>query len=140
LEKRRHGSRDRFGQGYQHDPQPVHRRHTEAALDWDKAIGLSPQAQQTGFRLRGALSRVRAGQVDAAVEVAEELAKNADAGTLYDAACVLALAAGRGDKAGGSLSKEECAQRAIVFHCHTGGNRSVSTGQKRHSNLRIRAD
>jgi len=46
---------------------------------------------------------------------AEALPKNADAVTLYDAVCVLALAAGRPDEAGGSLSKEECARRAMAL-------------------------
>src|SRR5262249_37748474 len=91
------------------------KRHTEAALDWDKAIELSPEAERVGVRLARACSRVRAGQVDAAIQEAEELARNADTDTLYNAACVLALAAARRNEAGGSLSKEECANRAIAL-------------------------
>src|SRR5262249_43792290 len=96
------------------------KRHAEAALDWDKAIELSAEAERASVRLQRATSRVRAGQVDTAIREAEELAKNADAGTLYGAACVLALASARRDEPGGSLpkegslSREECAQRAVA--------------------------
>jgi tetratricopeptide (TPR) repeat protein len=62
-----------------------------------------------------ALSRVALGQVDAAIQDAEELAKDADANYLYDAACVFALAAGRRDETGSSVSKEQCAQRAVAL-------------------------
>jgi tetratricopeptide (TPR) repeat protein len=46
---------------------------------------------------------------------ADFLVKNADANELYNAACVLALAADRRDETGGSLSREQCAQRAIAI-------------------------
>jgi tetratricopeptide (TPR) repeat protein len=91
------------------------KRHAEAARDWDKVVELSPEAQRAGFRANRAVSRVRAGQVDAAIQEAEELAKDANADMLYNAACVLALAAGRPDEAGGSLSKEKCARRAVAL-------------------------
>jgi tetratricopeptide (TPR) repeat protein len=68
------------------------KRHTEAAADWDKTVELSPEPERTGFRVARALGRVRAGEVDAAIQEAEELAKNANADTLYNAACVFALA------------------------------------------------
>jgi tetratricopeptide (TPR) repeat protein len=67
-------------------------RHAEAAADWDKVVELSPEQQRASFRLLGALSRVRAGQVGRALRAVEELAKDADADTLYNAACVCALA------------------------------------------------
>src|SRR5262249_11328245 len=90
------------------------KRHAEAALDWDKAVELSPEPTRARLRWQRAGSRVRSGHVDvdAAIQEAEALAKNADANTLYDAACVLALAAARKDEAGGSLSQEQCARRA----------------------------
>jgi tetratricopeptide (TPR) repeat protein len=91
------------------------KRHAEAAPDWDKAIELSPEAGRAVVRLQRATSRVRAGQVDAGIEEAEELAKNGRANTLYNAACVLALAADRKEEASGSLSKEACALRAIAL-------------------------
>jgi hypothetical protein len=53
--------------------------------------------------------------VGEAIQEAEELAKNASANTLYDAACVLALGAARQDEADGALSKAECAQRAMAL-------------------------
>jgi serine/threonine protein kinase/tetratricopeptide (TPR) repeat protein len=61
--------------------------HAEAARDWDKAVELTPPAQRAGIRMGRALSRVRTGrQVGEAIQEAEELAKNASANTLYDAA------------------------------------------------------
>jgi hypothetical protein len=43
------------------------------------------------------------------------VAKNANAVTLFNAARVFALAAGRSDETAGSLSKEECAKRAVAL-------------------------
>ena len=91
------------------------KRYAEAAAAWDKAAELSPQPLRPEMRMSRALSRVRAGQVDAATREAEELAKNADAGLLYNVACIFALAAARPDESGGSLSKEDCAKRAITL-------------------------
>jgi hypothetical protein len=56
---------------------------------------------------------VWAGQVDAATQEAEEVAKNADALTVFRAACVFALASARPDEAGSSLSREACAKRTV---------------------------
>jgi tetratricopeptide (TPR) repeat protein len=91
------------------------KRHAEANLDWDQATELSPEAERAGVRLQRAFSCVRAGQFDAAIQETDELAKNADANIIYAAARVLALAAGRPDKAAGSLSKDECARRAMAL-------------------------
>jgi hypothetical protein len=65
--------------------------------------------------MRRAACRVRAGQVDAATREAEEVAKNANAVTLFNAACIFALAAGRSEEPAASLSKEECAKRAVAL-------------------------
>jgi tetratricopeptide (TPR) repeat protein len=91
------------------------KRHAEAAKDWEKAVELSTDPQRTGIRIGRAASRVRAGQVDAALQEAEELVKDADASTLFGAARVFALAAGRRDEAGGALSREQCARRAVAL-------------------------
>ena len=69
-------------------------RHREALPDWDRALELSPPPQravQTGR----ALGLVRAGESALATRAADELlaAPKPPAGTLYDAACVFALAA-----------------------------------------------
>jgi tetratricopeptide (TPR) repeat protein len=85
------------------------KRHAEAAKDWDKALELSPEPERAAVRMDRALSLVRAGQVDTALQEAEELAKNADAKTLYSAACVFALAAA------GSSAKEDRARRAVAL-------------------------
>src|SRR5262249_67757 len=91
------------------------KRDAEAAKDWDKAVDLSPEPQQPAFRMSRAASRVRAGQGDAAIQEAEGLVKNADAATLYNAACVFALAAERADEPSGSLPKEQGALRAVAL-------------------------
>jgi hypothetical protein len=65
--------------------------------------------------MRRAACRVRAGQVDAATREAEQVAKNANALTLYYAACVFALAAARPGETGGSVSKESWAKRAVAL-------------------------
>src|SRR5262249_25133379 len=91
------------------------KRFDEAARAWNRALELSPEGKRMGVRMGRAASRVRAGLVDAAIQDVEEIAKKADQFTLYDAACVFALAADRPAESGGSLSKEECAQRAVVL-------------------------
>ena len=91
------------------------KRHAEAAADWDKAVELSPEPERPEGRLGRAASRVRAGQVEGAIQEAEELAKNANADTLYEAACVFALAADRPDPSGAALSKTQCARRAVAL-------------------------
>jgi serine/threonine protein kinase/tetratricopeptide (TPR) repeat protein len=83
-------------------------RHAAAAADWDKAVELSPPQERTSLRLSGAASRVRAGQVGPALREVEELAKNADADTLYNAACVYALAS-----AAAPGHKDKYARRAV---------------------------
>jgi serine/threonine protein kinase/tetratricopeptide (TPR) repeat protein len=90
-------------------------RHAEAAADWDRTVELTPAANRAELRMNRALSRVRAGQVATATREAEELAKNADAGTIYNAACVFALAAGRRDKSAGPLSRKDCARRGVAL-------------------------
>jgi tetratricopeptide (TPR) repeat protein len=89
------------------------KRHAEAAKDWDKVVALSPLAEQPAFRLNSATSRVRAGQIEEALKGTKELAKTSDPLTLYNAACVFALAAGRPAEAGASLSRDECGKRAV---------------------------
>jgi serine/threonine protein kinase len=91
------------------------KRHAEALADWDRAVELSPEPEQLQFRMRRALCRVRVGQVDAATEEAEQLAKNANGVTLFAAACVFALAAARPEETGSSLSREACAKRAVAL-------------------------
>ena len=91
------------------------KQHAEAIKNWDKALELSPEAEQPRARMKRAVSRVRAGQVDTALKEAEELSKIQNAAILYNAACVFALAADRRDEPGGSLSKEDCAKRAVAL-------------------------
>ena len=91
------------------------KRYAEAATDWDRVVDLSPEVEQPRCRMNRATSRVRAGQVNAALKEAEELSKVQDAATLYDLACVFALAADRPDETAATLSKEDCAQRAVAI-------------------------
>jgi tetratricopeptide (TPR) repeat protein len=90
------------------------KRYAEAAADWDKAVEISPQ--RTEPRMARAACRVQAGQVKEGIAEAEELlAKNADANTSYNVACIFAIAAERRDEPDGPLLKEERAQRAITL-------------------------
>jgi serine/threonine protein kinase/Flp pilus assembly protein TadD len=91
------------------------KRHAEAAIDWDKAIELSPETERAIVRSQRATSRLRAGQVDAAIKEAEELATIPHPVILYNAACVLALAADRKDESAAQISKEDCAKRAVAL-------------------------
>jgi serine/threonine protein kinase/tetratricopeptide (TPR) repeat protein len=87
------------------------KRHAEAAKDWDRALELAPESERPAVRINRAASQARSGLVDAALKEAEELAKTADANTLYDAACIFALAAA--GREGGSSVKEDRARRAV---------------------------
>jgi tetratricopeptide (TPR) repeat protein len=90
------------------------KRYAEAAADCDKAIELLPERERPKVRMLRAQCRVRMGQVDAALKESEELARSADADTLYEIACVFAAAADRREEAAAAAtSKEKCAGRAI---------------------------
>jgi tetratricopeptide (TPR) repeat protein len=91
-------------------------RHAEAAADWDKVAELSAEAERPQFRMNAAADHARAGQVDAAFLDAEELAKNANADTLYNAACVFALASAAPQSTPLSqATREKYAQRAVAL-------------------------
>ncbi len=84
--------------------------HAEAVKDWDRAIELSPAAEQLRYRAIRANSRLQAGMVAEAVAEVAELMKssNWNAGQWYDFACVYAVASGKiADK------KQEYADRAM---------------------------
>ncbi len=86
------------------------RNFTEAIKNWDKAIELSPIAEQPGFRASRAAMRLKAGQMAEAVAEVAELTKNGagPAASLYDFACFYAIASGKSaDK------KQEYADRAM---------------------------
>jgi tetratricopeptide (TPR) repeat protein len=95
---RRGGSIDRVRYGLRQahvvraDALSTLQRHAEALKDFDKSVELATEPDRPLRRVIRAVGRVRAGQVAAAIEEAEELAKNADSGVLYNAACVYALA------------------------------------------------
>ena len=85
-------------------------KYAEAVKDWDRAIELSPPAEQPGLRASRATSRLQAGLVAEAVAEVAELTKssNWNAGQWYDFACVYAVASGKiADK------KQEYADRAM---------------------------
>jgi tetratricopeptide (TPR) repeat protein len=86
------------------------RKFTEEIKDWDRAIELSPIAEQPGLRATRAATRLQAGQVAEAVAEVDELMKIApgDAGSWYNFACFYAIASGKSaDK------KQEYADRAM---------------------------
>jgi serine/threonine protein kinase/tetratricopeptide (TPR) repeat protein len=67
-------------------------RYAEALKDYDKMVELATEPERPSARSLRAGGRVRAGQVAAAIEEAEELAKCAEVLVSYNAACVYALA------------------------------------------------
>ncbi len=86
------------------------RRFADAIKDWDKAIELSPISEHPPFRAARAISRVQAGQADAAVAEVAELTKmpSWNSGQWYNFACICAIASGKSaDK------KQEYADRAM---------------------------
>jgi tetratricopeptide (TPR) repeat protein len=85
-------------------------KHAAAVKDWDRAIELSPPAEQAELRARRATSRLNAGQVaEAVAEVAElTMSPNWNTTQQYDFACVYSVASGEiADK------KAEYADRAM---------------------------
>jgi tetratricopeptide (TPR) repeat protein len=86
------------------------RRFTEAIKDWDKAIELSPIAEQSRPRAARATTRLETGQVAEAVAEVVELTKNAfgDAMCWYNFACFYAIASGKSTE-----KKQPYADRAI---------------------------
>jgi serine/threonine protein kinase len=86
------------------------RRHDEAIKDWDRAIELSTEKDRPGHRADRAVSRLLAGQVDAAVAEVAELTKlsNWSAAEWYNFACVYAVASSKV-----VAKKREYADRAI---------------------------
>jgi tetratricopeptide (TPR) repeat protein len=91
------------------------KQNAEAAKDWDRALELARDPDRPWVRMNRAMSRTRAGQLDAGLQEAEELAKTGDATTLYNAACVFSLAAVGQDKAGDSTVKEDRTRRAVAL-------------------------
>jgi serine/threonine-protein kinase len=88
-------------------------RHAEALRDWDRAVALGEPSAQAERRLARADALARAGEPARAVADAEALAgaRDAPAGTLYDAACVYALASAA-PPAGAALA-DRYAARAV---------------------------
>jgi tetratricopeptide (TPR) repeat protein len=86
------------------------RKFIEAIADWEKAIELSPMAEQTAYRVPRAISRLQADQVAEAVAEVAELTKkvSADAGSWYEFARVYAIASGKCAE-----KKQEYADRAM---------------------------
>jgi serine/threonine protein kinase/Tfp pilus assembly protein PilF len=86
------------------------RQYAEAIKDWDKAIELTPPAEQPRYRAPRAMTYLRAGQVSQSVAEVAELTKSTNwkANQWYDFACVYAVASGKvADK------KQEYAERAM---------------------------
>jgi serine/threonine protein kinase len=67
-------------------------RHAEALKDYDRIVELAPESERPFRRSLRAVGRMRAGQVAAALEEAEEVAKNGDSMAMYNLGCVYALA------------------------------------------------
>jgi serine/threonine protein kinase/tetratricopeptide (TPR) repeat protein len=91
------------------------KKYAEALDDWAKAEELTPPLLRPQVRSERGTTLVRAGRVEEALKVADELAQIQNNVILYNAACVFALAADRQDESAGSISKAECAKRAIAL-------------------------
>jgi serine/threonine protein kinase/tetratricopeptide (TPR) repeat protein len=108
-------------------------RHEEAVKDWDRAVALSPtEGPQEFLKTKRALSRVKAGQVAAAVAEVDELTRSTSwpAAAWYDFACVHALASGK-DKD----KKDNYAVRAVELL-----QRAIKAGYRNVEQLRKDAD
>jgi tetratricopeptide (TPR) repeat protein len=99
-------------------------KHADAAADWEQALALNDEKQYDGgYRLQWASALVRAGQHAAATVAAEELLQTGNAArtTLYDAACVYAVAVAQAAKQAprhtSSLLAERYARRAVALLC-----------------------
>jgi serine/threonine protein kinase/tetratricopeptide (TPR) repeat protein len=90
------------------------KRFGEAVTDWSKAVELSPKSQRPGLRMSRAASRVRAGQVDAAIKEVDELIPKADGIMTYDAACIFALASALSSNTS-LATRETYAGRAVAL-------------------------
>jgi serine/threonine-protein kinase len=117
-------------------------RHAEATADWAQALALNDEKSRDGwFRLRRSLSLARAGQHAQATAEVEELLwpGTADGDTLYDAACVYALAAAQAAKEAAphtsSLRAEQYARRAVTLL-----RQAVQKGYKNIARLKTDAD
>jgi serine/threonine protein kinase len=93
------------------------KRYPEALAEWDRAIPLQQPEMRPNLTLERAATLVRSGDPIQAIAVAAKFAAEpkATAPILYDAACVFALVADRPSDAGNSLSREECAKRAVAL-------------------------
>jgi serine/threonine-protein kinase len=97
-------------------------RYAEAVPDWEQALALNHEKPRDGwFRLQRAASLARAGQQAQATAAVDEVLQrgNTNSGTLYDAACVYALAAAQAAKDAppntSSLGAEQYARRAMTL-------------------------
>jgi WD40 repeat protein/tetratricopeptide (TPR) repeat protein len=88
-------------------------RHESAIKDWTRAIELDDGSKRPRLRIYRAMSRIRIGQVGAALAEVEVVADGkVDGGLLYDAACVYGMAAGQVKDA---KRQDECTTRAVVL-------------------------
>jgi tetratricopeptide (TPR) repeat protein len=68
------------------------KRYEDAVKDWARALELAPRDKRADCQTPLMYSRARAGQLDAALKDADELARSNAKDPLYDGACVYALA------------------------------------------------
>jgi serine/threonine protein kinase/tetratricopeptide (TPR) repeat protein len=107
-------------------------KYPEAARDWDRAVELTPRAEQPPYRMARTTAWVKAGLVAEAVAEVAELMKQpgVPAPFLYDSACVYALASVKSaDK------KQEYADRAMQLL-----QRAVKAGFNNAARLRKNPD
>ncbi len=73
------------------------KKFAEAAEDWDRAVALSPEEEQLGFRALRATTRLNAGLVTEAITDVADLTKSANwnAGDWYNFACIYSVASNK---------------------------------------------
>jgi tetratricopeptide (TPR) repeat protein len=89
-------------------------RHTEAARDWAAVLEGAPASRKPVFQRRLMLSRARAGQLELALQTAEQLARSDSARVLYDCARARALAHARSKDEKQARRAVELLRRAVA--------------------------
>jgi eukaryotic-like serine/threonine-protein kinase len=107
-------------------------RFTDAVKDWDKAIELTPKAEQAVYRAARATARINAGLVAEAVAEVADLSRipNWNARQWYDFACVYGLASGKSvdNKQPYADRAIELLQRAVKAGYHDAAHMKKDTG------------
>jgi len=115
----------------------VLKRNEQAAEEWARAMILAPEKELTMVRCQLMLSRVHAGQFEAALKDADQLAKGDAAGLIYDCACAYGLVHARTKDDKHALRAVELLRRAVAKGYRDAAHMTKDTDL---DSLRARAD